>query len=131
MIICLEHANVRVVSIARTIAFYADVLGMRAGPVPGQSEITDSAWIYAGDGRAVLHIGEGALALSGSNAAPGRGAGAIDHITFECDDDAAFRAQLEQRGVSHRVNDVAAIGLRQIFVTDPDGICLELNFRAR
>ena len=31
-------------------------------------------------------------------------------------------------GLPHEVNEIAAIGFRQIFVTDPNGVVLELNF---
>jgi hypothetical protein len=31
-------------------------------------------------------------------------------------------------GCEYRVNDLAGLGLRQIFVTDPNAVNLELNF---
>jgi hypothetical protein len=32
------------------------------------------------------------------------------------------------RGLEHRLNEVSAVSLRQIFVLDPNGVLLELNF---
>ena len=37
-------------------------------------------------------------------------------------------ARLKARGIDHRVNNMQFAGLKQIFVTDPHGISLELNF---
>jgi len=39
-----------------------------------------------------------------------------------------LRARLKSRGLEHRLNEVPAAGLRQIFVLDPNGVLLELNF---
>jgi hypothetical protein len=38
------------------------------------------------------------------------------------------RARLSRRGIGHQLNEVAAVGLRQIFVLDPNQVLLELNF---
>jgi len=38
-------------------------------------------------------------------------------------------AQLEGRGLRYRQNFIGDIGLRQIFVQDPNAVTLELNFR--
>jgi hypothetical protein len=37
---------------------------------------------------------------------------------------------LNAHGLPYRLNHVAAIDLKQIFVSDPNGVLLELNFRA-
>jgi catechol 2,3-dioxygenase-like lactoylglutathione lyase family enzyme len=129
MIVALEHVNVRVADIEATLAFYADVLDMRCGPVPGCSDMHDSAWIYAGDGRVVLHVGTGVLSISGSSAAPARGSGSVDHVALECRDYSYMRDRLARLDFAARFNDVPAARQRQIFIVDPDGLCLELNFR--
>ncbi len=36
----------------------------------------------------------------------------------------------EARGADYRVNEVEAIGLKQLFTLDPNGVLLELNFFA-
>ena len=41
----------------------------------------------------------------------------------------SFRGGLDgYRGLDHKVREVTAIGLKQIFVLDPNGVLLELNF---
>ena len=37
-------------------------------------------------------------------------------------------ARLNARDMDHQVNLIAAIGLRQVFTQDPNGVLLELNF---
>jgi catechol 2,3-dioxygenase-like lactoylglutathione lyase family enzyme len=66
----------------------------------------------------------GSLELSSLN-----GGGAIDHIAFECADYDQMRAKLQARGLKFTSNDVPMIKLRQLFVNDPNGVTLELNFR--
>jgi catechol 2,3-dioxygenase-like lactoylglutathione lyase family enzyme len=51
------------------------------------------------------------------------------HVAFACRDYDAVRAKLGRHGLEMSFNDVPQIGLRQIFVNDPNGITLELNFR--
>ena len=46
------------------------------------------------------------------------------------DDFAAMRAQLVERGVAFRERTVPGGALSQIFVRDPDGVLVEINFRA-
>ncbi len=38
-------------------------------------------------------------------------------------------ARLDHLGIAHRANHVVGIDLKQIFVRDPNGILLELNYR--
>jgi hypothetical protein len=60
---------------------------------------------------------------------PSAGCGCIDHVALEGQDYDRFGERLRSLGIAHWCNDVPAAGLKQIFITDPDGICLELNFR--
>jgi hypothetical protein len=36
--------------------------------------------------------------------------------------------RLGARGLAYQVNLIEAVGLRQVFTTDPNGVLLELNF---
>jgi hypothetical protein len=49
-------------------------------------------------------------------------------VALRCSGYDEIRARLTRRGVEHRLNEVTAIGLRQIFVLDPNDVLLELNF---
>src|SRR6185437_9587161 len=54
---------------------------------------------------------------------------ALDHIAFRGLDLDATRATLKSRGLRYRENEVPGARISQIFVHDPDGILIELNFR--
>lgn len=119
----LDHVNVRTRDMAETVAFYRDVLGFVAGAPPNGLDPARITWMYDGDGRALFHLtrADGDVADS---------TGAVDHVALDCSGHAAMVAHLEALGVAYRLNEVASIDLKQIFVTDPGGVRLELNFRA-
>jgi catechol 2,3-dioxygenase-like lactoylglutathione lyase family enzyme len=54
--------------------------------------------------------------------------GRFDHIAFAAEDLPAVRARLQSRGVSFREQVVPRTGAAQIFLFDPDGVGVELNF---
>jgi hypothetical protein len=103
------------------------------------------AWLYDTSDRPVLHV----ISIDPANpeAALGRirdrlgalggtldldsmnGTGTIDHIAFECADYDGMIRKLTDRGLTFTTSDVPSIKLRQVFVNDPNGVTLELNFR--
>lgn len=129
----LDHYSIRTRALERTGRFYTDVLGLTEGwrpdfPFPGK-------WIYCGD-RAVVHlIGIDPADSSGLEGYLGdraeqtlAGGGAVDHIAFAATDVEGMRARLADAHVDWREREVPTLGLRQIFVEDPNGIVIELNF---
>lgn len=64
-----------------------------------------------------------------AGAAAGRRTGALHHVALDCSGHAATIERLDNLGIAFRSNDLPAIALRQVFVTDPNGVLLELNFR--
>lgn len=139
----LDHCNIRTFDLEATVNFYKDILDLKDGDFPGNRRM--GAWLYDSTDRPVLHIIAidpaapevaftqirnrlgpltGALTPSGIH-----GGGAIDHIAFECADHAAMKAKLHARKLTFTENDVVSIGLKQLFVNDPSGITLEMNFR--
>ena len=143
MIRQLDHYNVRTGKIDETVAFYTELLGLRDGPFPGDRKY--GAWLYDTTDRPVLHLiainphdrGEayqrikqrlGDLAGSEDEFVL-NGSGAIDHVAFECADYDGMLSRIQSRGLKCSQSDVPSINLRQIFVKDPNGITLELNFR--
>jgi catechol 2,3-dioxygenase-like lactoylglutathione lyase family enzyme len=63
------------------------------------------------------------------DAKPGGDTGGLDHIAFRGKDAAATIATLKDRGIAFRENLLSDIGLHQVFVRDPNGIMVEMNFR--
>lgn len=140
----LEHYNLLTTRLADTVAFYTDVLGMRNGPFPG-TDASQGAWIYDETDTAVVHVqavdprrpevklgrvrerlGELAARMTVENLV---GSGAVEHVAFECDGYDEFAARLARAGIAMAKNDVPQMGLRQIFVRDPNEVIIELNFR--
>ncbi|WP_417319087.1 VOC family protein [Emcibacter sp.] len=118
----IHHYNIWTADLAATLDFYSRVLGLKEGarppiPLPG-------AWMYDPSGEPVLHIYDGAKA---GRDVP-HGGGALDHVAFEAEDYDGMEKQIIEAGVAYKTNLVEGIGLRQIFVEDPNGITIELNF---
>jgi catechol 2,3-dioxygenase-like lactoylglutathione lyase family enzyme len=114
----LDHLAVRTADVAASRAFYVEVLGLMDGerppfPFPG-------AWLYAG-GRPIVHL------IGGRETGAPALTGGFDHIALTCDDIAGMRARLTASGVEFGENAFATV--RQIFLADPDGVRIELNFQ--
>jgi hypothetical protein len=58
------------------------------------------------------------------------GTGPLDHIAFNASGYDEVRAKLDATDLPYKVNDLDDIGLKQLFVHEPNGLCIELNFRA-
>jgi catechol 2,3-dioxygenase-like lactoylglutathione lyase family enzyme len=121
----LDHALVLTDDLDATVAFYCDALGFEPGPRPPLP--FPGHWLYV-DGAACLHIADRAAyeahAASVGLAATGA---SIDHVAFAAEryDDVA--ARLEAAGVDVVTNDVPDAAMRQIFLSDPNGVRIELN----
>jgi catechol 2,3-dioxygenase-like lactoylglutathione lyase family enzyme len=125
----LNHLAIRSSDMERCRDFYVQALGFTEGPRPPFP--FPGYWLYCG-GSALIHvIGAEPDAQGGLEEYLGHrtlGAGAVDHIALTADDFAAVRECLERHGVPYRERTVPVLGMKQLFVTDPDGITLELNF---
>ena len=129
----MEHYLVLSDDIEATKAFYCDALGMREGFRP-ELEFA-GYWLYVGD-TACVHIAEWQtyaewtekVGIPVSQKAPGTGP--VDHIAFNAAGFDAMRAHLTGCGVDLSENLLDEIGLRQLFLHDPNGVAIELNFRS-
>jgi catechol 2,3-dioxygenase-like lactoylglutathione lyase family enzyme len=128
----LDHVNVRTPDFRRTVEFLRDALGMTVTPVPQHESIDKAVWVYDDAKVPVLHLASAEVAYSPDEVLPTeppRGSGAVHHIALACADFEGMRARLSSLSVSFRESHIPKMGLRQLFVTDPSGILLELNFR--
>jgi catechol 2,3-dioxygenase-like lactoylglutathione lyase family enzyme len=57
-----------------------------------------------------------------------KGGGAVDHVAFNADDLDGMRRRLEGLGIAYRERDVPDMDLHQVFVEDPNGFTIEINF---
>jgi hypothetical protein len=109
------------------------VLGMAEGFRPELD--FPGFWLYLGD-VPCIHIAEWQsyavwttkVGIPVSTRA--RSTGPVDHIAFNGTGFAEVRAQLVARGVEFSENSLDEIGLKQMFLRDPNGVPLEINFRS-
>lgn len=125
----LNHINIQTRDMAVTITFYRDLLGLEARPTPPVSP-DDRQWLHSPAGQAVIHLNRfGTDNTVPRDVNPGAPTGAIHHVAFECDGFEETLAFLKTRGLSYGYNEIPSIPLKQLFVSDPNNVLLELNFR--
>ena len=124
----LDHVNIITADLDGTARFYEDLLGLdrRDGPPPLTPE--NAQWMYDEAGRAILHINSEDCPRYYDRETKSGPTGAVHHVALNCSGHAEMVARLDARGMDYKLNHVAAIGLRQIFTMDPNGVLLELNF---
>ncbi len=140
MALTINHFSIRTDDLDACRRFYADVLGLTVGPRPAFP--FPGLWMYRGDhgdvGNAVVHIiGTDRTEEKGLDGYLGerdetrlRGTGTIDHVAFFADGLSTMLAHLESSGVAFRQRTVPNIGLHQVFLEDPNGVVIELNYQA-
>jgi catechol 2,3-dioxygenase-like lactoylglutathione lyase family enzyme len=117
----LDHYNVSTRRLGDTVHFYEDILGLVNGPRPPFD--FPGAWLYS-EGHPVLHLND----ISPTDKQQPADSGVIDHIAFGSRGFEAMKQHLAQKGVSFRVNVVPNSSRRQIFLTDPNNVLIELNY---
>ena len=122
----INHVNIIARDLDETARFYADLLGLRRGQSPGAAMGFKGAWLHDAEDQPIVHL----MAWNAERHGDGEreDTGAIDHVALNCEDFAGTLARCAELGLDHRVNDRKFGDFRQIFVTDPNGVTLELNF---
>lgn len=133
----LGHYSVRTGDLEASRSFYTEVLGLREGFRPPFK--FPGIWLYRGGDEAdfgVVHIigidrndPQGLKDYLGDkDEAALTGTGAVDHIAFLATGLAEMRARLAARGDRCTERTVPSLGLYQLFVQDPSGVTIELNY---
>ena len=140
MTLALNHFSIRTLDLDATRAFYEKVLGLTVGPRPDFP--FPGHWMYRGDhgdiANAVVHIigmdrndPQGLKQYLGDrDASTLQGTGAVDHVAFFATGLSAMQQHLRGIGVPARERTVPDIGLHQLFLDDPNGVVIELNYPA-
>jgi catechol 2,3-dioxygenase-like lactoylglutathione lyase family enzyme len=130
----LEHFLIQTDDIERTCDWYVRVLGFRVGPSPDFR--FPVKWLYLGE-QDVIHVCEGGAAVSearkrylGQQSEDLRGSGVIDHVAFRCTGLDEMIARLKAAAVEFNERQVDDQALYQLFLLDPNGVKVELNFAA-
>ena len=121
----LNHYTIRPVDLERTKEFYEDVLGLQVGYRPPLS--FPGYWLYVGDNPTGHLIGPRADDAHPKHREAGP-TGLLDHIAFTCTGLAEMKARLAQRGIKHEERVIPRDRQTQLFILDPDGVAVELNY---
>ncbi len=118
----LEHFNISgpIELLEEAKRFYVDALGLTEGPRPEVP--TRGYWLYSDD-VPIVHLNE-----QPQRTLPEL-SGYLDHIALACSDVDDMVSRLERMHIAHTVNRYPAVNLTQIFLRDPAGTGVELNFR--
>jgi catechol 2,3-dioxygenase-like lactoylglutathione lyase family enzyme len=136
----LNHFSIRSLEIEKTTEFFSKLLGLTVGPRPEFP--FPGVWLYNGDdsswANAVLHLiaidkndPDGLKKYLGDRDNSSlHGSGAVDHIAFFATGLEEKITLLKQLKVPYRERTVPVLKLHQIFLDDPNGVVIELNYPA-
>ena len=119
----LDHFNIRTRDLAATVNFYENVMGLEKGPRPNFA--FPGAWMYS-EGKAVVHI----VDISKTDEPQKPDSGVVHHVAFVSRGFDGMRQRLQSKGMPFDARQVPGGELWQIFVNDPNGVMIELNYEA-
>ena len=136
----INHYSIRTTDLEASRRFYTEVMGFSVGPRPPFP--FPGLWLYNGPhgvyDNAVVHIigidrhdPEGLKQYLGDRDVSSLdGTGSVDHIAFSATGLSQMRSTLQGMGIELRERTVPNLGLHQLFLDDPNGVVIELNYPA-
>jgi catechol 2,3-dioxygenase-like lactoylglutathione lyase family enzyme len=116
----MNHFTILTDDLEKTLAFYAEHLGLKPGARPPFN--FPGAWLYAtGGGDPILHIVAG---IDKHRLVKG----VIDHMAFTGRDLAATVQKLKEKSISYELRKLPSYGTWQLFFHDPNGAKVEIDF---
>jgi catechol 2,3-dioxygenase-like lactoylglutathione lyase family enzyme len=119
----LDHFNIRTRNLGDTVRFYEDVLGLEKGERPNFT--FPGAWMYS-EGKPVVHL----VDISPTDEPQKPDSGVVHHVAFISTGFAGMQQRLASKGMKFDSRQVPGGDLWQIFVRDPNGVMIELNYEA-
>ena len=119
----LDHFNIRTRKLGDTVRFYQDILGLTQGDRPNFS--FPGAWMYS-EGKPVVHL----VDISPTQEPQKPDSGVVHHVAFISRGFAGMKKRLQSKGMEFDARQVPGGELWQIFVNDPNGVTIELNYEA-
>jgi len=141
MKLALNHFSIRTTDMEATRVFYEGALGVTVGPRPDFP--FPGLWLYNGAhdevANALVHVigidlndPDGLKQYLGDRDLGSlKGSGAVDHIALFDTGLEEKLSQLRKLGIPVRERTVPVIGLHQVFMDDPNGVVIELNYPAQ
>ena len=143
----IDHYSIRTLDVEASRRFYTEIIGLKVGPRPPFD--FPGVWLYKGEPPAGLDNTENNYGIvhvmgidrdspqalidymGGADPDTQKGStGALDHIAFAVTGRAGMLERCRRSNVSFFERTVPALGLHQVFIKDPNGVTIELNFPA-
>jgi catechol 2,3-dioxygenase-like lactoylglutathione lyase family enzyme len=127
----LNHYFVRANDLERSRRFYCEVLGFEEMPRPNFP--FPGYWLGV-NGKIQVHMGPHGIPnselyyLGSTPRSATDNAGIVDHIAFLATEPESFAKRFDAIGLAARKRYFPEFQLFQMFVRDPDGLTVELNF---
>ena len=133
----LGHYSIRTTDLTASRSFYTEVLGLKEGFRPPFK--FPGIWLYQGGDEAdfgVVHIigidlndPQGLVEYLGDKSPDTLiGTGTVDHVAFLAEGLAEMRDRLALMDLKFTERTVPSLALHQLFLTDPSGVTIELNY---
>jgi len=143
----IDHYSIRTLDVEASRRFYTEVIGLTVGPRPAFK--FPGLWLYNGKPPADLDHAQGNYGIvhvmgvdpddpQGLIDTVGyvdpetlnAGTGALDHVALSVTGREGMVERCERNGVRYFERSVPTLGLHQMFLKDPNGVMIELNFPA-
>jgi catechol 2,3-dioxygenase-like lactoylglutathione lyase family enzyme len=143
----IDHYSIRTLDVEASRQFYTEIIGLKVGPRPPFN--FPGLWLYSDGPPADLdHAGGnyGIVHIMGVDPANPQGlidtlgyvepstlkgsTGALDHIALSVTGREGVIERCRRGSVGFFERTVPTLGLHQVFIKDPNGVTIELNFPA-
>jgi catechol 2,3-dioxygenase-like lactoylglutathione lyase family enzyme len=125
----IDHINIVTDDLEKTASFYETLLDLTRTENPATGSGISGCWMRDVTGDAIVHLVD-RLSAPGryEDHIPGQSTNGLHHVALRCEGFDDIIARLERMGCDYEINDLSHRGFRQIVVTDPNAVNLELNF---
>ena len=143
----IDHYSIRTLDVEASRRFYTEVIGLTVGPRPPFK--FPGLWLYNGKPPADLDHAQGNYGIvhvMGVDPNDPQGlidtlgyvdpetlkgsTGALDHIALSVTGRVSMVERCQRNNVDYFERSVPTLGLHQMFLKDPNGVIIELNFPA-
>jgi catechol 2,3-dioxygenase-like lactoylglutathione lyase family enzyme len=143
----IDHYSIRTLDVEASRKFYTEIMGLKVGPRPPFD--FPGLWLYRGEPPVDLDHADGNYGIvhvmgvdrdnpqalidymGGAEPDTQQGnTGALDHVALAVTGRAGMIERCHRNNVSYFERTVPAVGLHQVFIKDPNGVTIELNFPA-
>ncbi|MTI30985.1 VOC family protein [Xanthovirga aplysinae] len=121
-VIGINHINIKAPKalLKEVKEFYTKILGLKVGFRPEFN--SEGYWLYANN-QPLVHLSENEKEKEGESL------GHFDHFAFSCSDLKHYVQQLKNANIVFKSSYLPEVNTTQLFLRDPAGIRVELNFK--